>query len=95
MGYCSIEELYEKISKEEVIELLDDESINVIPEDRLIAIINEVSALIDSYVRNQVKVPLTNSDDLQIAKGICKDITIYKIYQKRPGTVDENIKNDL
>ena len=58
MAYCVLDDLKEKISEEELIQLTDDEETGLIVTSRTDRAISDADALIDGYCGRRYSVPL-------------------------------------
>lgn len=91
--YCSIDDLINRITERTLINLTQDTSpattVNQEIANDNIAIADD---LINSSLRNKYKLPLSNIPNL--IKQISADITIYRLYCRRPQNVPENYKKN-
>ena len=91
MPYCMLEDLKEKISEEELIQLTDDEETGLIVTSRTDRAISDADAQIDGYCGRRYSVPL---DPVPvIIRKFSVDIAIYNLLQRRQGA-DEDREKD-
>lgn len=91
--YCSIDDLISRISEKTLVNLTNDilpaASINTeIAEENIII----ADDLINSSLRNKYKLPLKATPKL--IQQISADITIYRLYCRRPQNVPDNYKKN-
>jgi|Deesub1362B_J571_1020462.scaffolds.fasta_scaffold00591_26 phage gp36-like protein len=88
MGYIERNDILNEISEGVLAELTSDSGI--IEWAKVDKAIQDASALIDSYIGVRYTLPLESIP--LILKKICKDITIYELYQQR---VSENAISEV
>jgi phage gp36-like protein len=69
-----------RISAAELVQLTDDTNSGSTNDQVVTDVLNEASAMIDSYCRNRYTVPLQSSDQV---KGLCLTIAEYLLYLRR------------
>ena len=91
--YCSIEDLISRVGEKTVINLTNDTTpattVNSAIAEENIVIADD---LINSSLRNKYKLPLPAVPNL--VKQLSADITIYRLYCRRPQNVPENYKKN-
>jgi phage gp36-like protein len=87
MAYCTLEDLQQKISQDELIDLTDDADQGVIDTDCTDRAIDDAGSLIDAYCASRYKVPLDPVPS--IIRKFCVDIAIYNLFQRRRGAPDD------
>ena len=91
--YCSIDDLINRITERTLINLTQDTSpATTVNEEIANENITIADDLINSSLRNKYKLPL--SDIPNLIKQISADITIYRLYCRRPQNVPENYKKN-
>jgi len=91
MAYCTLEDLKEKISEEELIELTDDGDTGVIVSSRIDAAIADGDALIDGHCAGRYAVPFDTVPPLVRKWSV--EIAIYNLLQRKSGA-DEDRQRD-
>lgn len=91
--YCTIEDLINRVTEKTLVNLTND----VIPANTIKREIAEdnitiADDLINSSLRNKYVVPLKSVPNL--VKQLSADITIYRLYCRRPQNVPENYKKN-
>lgn len=91
--YCTIEDLTNRITEKALVNLTNDilpaTSVNKEIAEENIAIADD---LINSSLRNKYVIPLKSVPNL--IKQLSADITIYRLYCRRPQNVPENYKKN-
>lgn len=91
--YCTIEDLINRITEKALVNLTNDilpaTSVNKEIAEENITIADD---LINSSLRNKYKLPLKVVPNL--VKQLSADITIYRLYCRRPQNVPENYKKN-
>lgn len=91
--YCTIEDLTNRITEKALVNLTNDilpaTSVNKEIAEENISIADD---LINSSLRNKYKLPLKVVPNL--VKQLSADITIYRLYCRRPQNVPENYKKN-
>lgn len=91
--YCTIDDLINRITERTLINLTQDKSpATTINEEIANDNISIADDLINSSLRNKYKLPLATVPNL--VKQISADITIYRLYCRRPQDVPENYKKN-
>lgn len=86
MAYCAQADIEVMVSPQSLQKLTDDLGDGVTDEDKLAAIIAQVDAVIDGYLRGIYTVPLAVTP-VEIM-GLSRDLVIYELYRRR-GVVPE------
>ena len=91
--YCTIDDLISRIGEKILINLTNDTTpattVNSVIAEENIVIADD---LINSSIRNKYKLPLSSTPNL--IKQLSADITIYRLYCRRPQNVPENYKKN-
>lgn len=91
--YCDINDLKKIISEKELINLTNDvkpaDSVN---ENMAVENIAFADEIINSALRNKYKLPLITTPNL--VKQLSADITIYRLYCRRPQEVPKNYQKN-
>ena len=87
MAYCTLEDLQQKIDRNELVDLTDDADLGVIDTDRTDRAIDDAGSLIDAYCASRYKVPLDPVP--AIIRKFCVDIAIYNLFQRRRGAPED------
>lgn len=92
MTYCTLDDILEKIPRENLIQLTDDEGIGDISQDRVNAAITEAGTVIDGFLTSRYTMPLSSVPPL--INHLAVDLAIYSIYSRRfETTMPENMKD--
>lgn len=91
MAYCTLNDLKEKISEEELIQLTDDEQTGLIVTSRTDRAIADADAEIDGYCAGRFSVPFDPVPPLM--RKFSVDIAIYNLMQRREGADEEREKD--
>jgi phage gp36-like protein len=91
MPYCTLDDLKEKISEEELIQLTDDEETGLIVTSRTDRAIADADAKIDGYCAVRFSVLFEPVPPL--VRKLSVDIAIYNLLQRRQGA-DEDRERD-
>jgi phage gp36-like protein len=86
MAYCTLDDLKEKISEDELIELTDDDDVGVIDISRTDRAISDAATKIDAYCAARYRVPLDPIPE--IIRMLSVDIAIYNLLQRRSGATE-------
>ena len=89
MSYSSLDDLKRRISEAELIQLTDDQGLGQIDQTLVSGAIAESDGLVDSFVRAQTAVPL--SDPPEVIRLISADLTLYRLYTRRGLSVNEEV----
>lgn len=81
MAYCAAEDLTERLSNDELIQLTDDANTGVVDQDIVAAAITAAQDVIDGYLRGRYTVPLASVPGL--IKNIALDLAAYKLFKRR------------
>ncbi len=81
--YCSQDDLLERISEQELVNLTDDDDAGVVDESKLTRAIADADAEIDGYVGKRHPVPLSPVPTL--IRKVSVETTIYHLYSIRMG----------
>ncbi len=81
MAYCTAEDLTERLSNDELIQLTDDAGTGVVNQDIVSRAISAAQDTIDGYLRGRYTVPLVSVPGL--IKNIAADLTAYKLFKRR------------
>ena len=87
MAYCTIDDLEDQISEDELIMLTDDAAAGVVDTDIAAAAIAKSDALIDGYCGKRYGVPFTTVPD--VIKQFSADIAIYNLFGRREGAPED------
>jgi phage gp36-like protein len=87
MAYCTLSDLKEKISEDELVELTDDENTGSIVISRTDRAIADAGSVIDGYCAERYGVPLDPVPP--VIRKFCVDIAIYNLLQRREGASEE------
>ena len=91
--YCTIDDLINRITEKALILLTQDSSpATTVNEDIVNENIEIAEDLINSSLRNKYSLPLKAVPN--IVKQLCADITIYRLYCRRPQDVPDNYKKN-
>lgn len=91
MAYCTLDDLKEKISEDELIQLTDDEGTGVIVTSRTDRAMEDASSEIDAYASGRYQVPLDPVPP--VIRKFAVDLAIYNLLQRREGA-DEDRQRD-
>jgi len=87
MAYCTLADLQDQISEDELIELTDDDNAGVVDAGVVTAAIAKADALIDGYCGKRYSVPFTTVPD--IVEALSVDIAIYNLFGRREGAPED------
>jgi phage gp36-like protein len=91
MAYCTLADLKEQIREEDLIQLTDDESLEIINEDRINRAIADADAEIDGYCSTRFATLPFSSVPVFIRK--CSvDIAIYNLFSRRRGAPEDRLQ---
>lgn len=88
MAYCTIADIQDRISEQDLIRLTDDENTGAMDTGKIDDAIAEAAAEIDSYCAKRHTVPFSDPAPAMISK-ICKDIAVYNLWSLQ-NAVPEN-----
>jgi phage gp36-like protein len=91
--YCNQTDIISIIPEKELINLTQDNPAQsqTVNEDILNENIKLSSEIIDGYVKGKYAVPLSNTPE--IIRAIAVDITVYRLYSRRPQKMNDTIKD--
>jgi phage gp36-like protein len=100
MPYCTQNDLEERISKEDLIALTDDERIGEVISSVVEAEIKRADDRIDGYLRGKFSLPLEPSTIPGILNAISIDIAVYNLYTRKPSvgipdTISDRFKDTI
>ncbi len=81
MNYCAAEDLTERLSNDELIQLTDDADTGVANQDLVARAISAAQDVIDGYLQGRYTVPLVSVPGL--IKNITADLAAYKLFHRR------------
>jgi len=81
MSYCTLQDLIERFSESELIQLTDRTNTGAVNETTVTRAIADSDAEIDSYLQTRYVLPLPSLP--QILKSTASDITRYRLYDDR------------
>ncbi|MCX5785670.1 MAG: DUF1320 domain-containing protein [Elusimicrobia bacterium] len=81
MDYCAAEDLTERLSNDELIQLTDDANTGVANQDIIAKAISAAQDTINGYLRGRYTVPLVSVPG--IIKNLALDLTAYKLFKRR------------
>lgn len=91
MPYSTDTDLYDRVSSDLVIQLTDDANTGVVNDTILGNIRNDISELIDTYLRARYTVPVDPTP--AILTNIEADLLAHKLYTRRPNyEIPDSIK---
>ena len=79
--YCTLDDLKQDISEQELMQLTDDERLGAVNEGRINTAAGNASELIDGFLRGRYNLPLDPVP--AIVKTIAKEITIYRLFLRK------------
>lgn len=85
MAYSSLEDLNNRISEEELIQLTDDANLGVIDTQLVDDLRLEADDLIDQHLKGRAELPLALVPP--VIQGISVDLTLYLLHLRRSGEV--------
>lgn len=89
--YCSADDIKTVIPDKELVNLTQDDPRQTQPDkDMLNKIISLSDELIDGYLRTRYTLPFVDVPELIRALSI--DISVYKLYSRRPRKLDDTVK---
>ena len=91
MAYCILDDLKEKISEDQLIQLTDDDDTGAIASSRTDRAIADAESEIDSYCAARYKVPLDPVPG--IIRKYCVDIAVYNLFQRRRGAPEDRYRD--
>ena len=91
MAYCTLDDLKEKISEDQLIQLTDDDDAGAIASSRTDRAIQDAESEIDSYCAARYKVPLYPVPG--IIRKYCVDIAVYNLFQRRRGAPEDRYRD--
>jgi phage gp36-like protein len=89
LAYATQNDLQLRVTDQELQQLTDDDRSGAIDADVVSGVIDEASAIVDSYCRDRYVVPLQESTD---ATRITRDIAIYLLYSRRPQKMQDTVR---
>jgi len=89
MAYIEIDDLYDLISEEDLVQLTDDDRVGEVNEDLVSGVIAAAESRIENYAGRHYTLPLTADDDV---KRMAVVIAAHMVYQRRRGKVPDHIK---
>lgn len=97
MAYSSLDDLKNRISLEELIQLTDDDNLGVVNTTLIDQLRLEADDLIDQHLKGRATLPLTSAP--QVLVGVSADLTLHLLHYRRggelPGSVLEQHKNAM
>lgn len=98
MSYCTLKDILEAVSEDNVIQLTDDEGLGVLNQERVDKAITTAGSIIDGYLGGRYTLPLLTVPVL--IKTIAVDIAVYKLYERRfelnmPEAMSNRYKNAI
>lgn len=84
--YCDVNDIKTDISEETLIDLTNDSrgaGSNTVDTTKVTAKIDEATEYINSYLFKRYPLPLSNTEDLKVLKGICVSLVVCELYQRR------------
>jgi phage gp36-like protein len=87
MAYCTLDDLKDQISEDELIQLTDDDSTGSVDMDKINGAIASADALIDGYCGKHFSVPFSPTPP--IIRDLSVIIAIYKLFARRQGAPDD------
>jgi len=91
MAYCTLDDLLEKISEEELIAITDDDGVGVVDTARAGRAIDDADAEIDSYCGRLYKVPFDPVPAMIRKTAVA--IAVYNLFQGRHGAPDDRLRD--
>ena len=89
MAYAALSDLLLRVTSAELVALTDDTRSGQVATDTVAGALTEASAMIDSYCRDRYGTPLQPSGT---ATRICRDITLYLLYSRRPQKMSDTVR---
>ena len=90
VAYSTLDDLKRRLSEGELVQLTDDHNTGLIDQGLVDSVISEVDRLIDSYLMNQVAVPLSTVPPL--IQGVSADLALFRLFLRRGGAVRDEVK---
>src|SRR3989339_326521 len=90
VAYSTLDDLKRRLSEGELVQLTDDHNTGLIDQGLVDSVISEVDRLIDSYLMNQVAVPLSTVPPL--IQGLSADLALFRLFLRRGGAVRDEVK---
>ena len=91
MSYCTQDDILERISETELIQLTDDENTGAVDADRVTRAIADADQEIDSYVGVRHIVPLDPVPAL--VRKLSTEMVVYNLYGRRTAGPPDHIKD--
>ncbi|BBO84479.1 hypothetical protein DSCO28_50450 [Desulfosarcina ovata subsp. sediminis] len=91
MAYCTLDDLLQKVSESDLIQLTDDDDIGSVDTDCTDRAIADAGSQIDAYCAGRYKVPLDPVPG--IIRKFCVDIAVYNLFQRRRGAPDDRYRD--
>jgi phage gp36-like protein len=87
MAYCTLDDLKDQISEDELIQLTDDSGSGSVDMEKIHGAIASADALIDGYCGKHYKVPFSPAPP--IIRDFSVIIAIYKLFARRQGAPED------
>ena len=87
MAYCTLDDLKDQISEDELIQLTDDEGAGSVDMEKIDGAIASADALIDGYCGKHFSVPFSPTP--AIIRDFSVIISIYKLFARRQGAPED------
>ena len=84
MSYCSISDVQERFTNEELVQLTNDYGSDTVDSDKITESIIYAENVINGYLRGRYSLPLNQVPD--VLKCLAVDFVIYLIYRRRMRT---------
>jgi phage gp36-like protein len=89
LAYATQDDLQLRVTDQELQQLTDDNRTGQIDADIVSGVLDEASAIVDSYCRTRYVVPLQQSTD---ATRVTRDVAIYLLYSRRPQKMQDTVR---
>lgn len=90
MAYATQSDLLLRVTDQELQQLTDDDRSGQVDQDIVNGVLDEASAIVDSYCRTRYAVPLQQSTD---ATRVTRDVAVYLLFSRRPQKMQETVKD--
>lgn len=87
MAYCTLDDLKDQISEDELIQLTDDDGSGSVDMEKIDGAIASADALIDGYCGKHYSVPFSPTPP--IIRDFSVIIAIYKLFARRQGAPED------
>ncbi len=89
MAYAAQSDLLLCVTQAQLVQLTDDANTKQVDAGTVSGVLDEASAVVDSYCRTRYITPLQPSTD---ATRITRDIAVYLLYSRRPQKMSDTVR---